>query len=373
MISAGKIFLFILTLTLFGSSLWSQKMPSSITDQIEAFLEEENEDVDILNLVELLDYHYKNPLNINKVDYETLLEIRLLNPIQIQSILDHRSKFGDFIALEELQAIHSLDMDDIRRIIPFLKVSDDEKFQKSIFEMFAESENTIFLKWGQTLEQQKGFIIDQNGKSNFRGDPNRIFSRYRNVYENKMRFGFIVEKDAGELMRPFTDNLGFDYITAHFHLRDYSGLLKDFVVGDYTLSLGQGLISHNDFGSGKSAFVGNIIRGGRTIRSYNSVNENGYLRGLATTLRPTANLEVGVYLSNVRRDGNIQLDTLDNENTFISFSSLQTSGNHRTDSEIEDRNVVDVQSYGGTVKYKTNKFHIAYLQKRNDSSNIIHI
>jgi len=71
-----------------------------------------------------------------------------------------------------------------------------------------------------------------------------------------------MEKDAGEEFFTGSNRKGFDYYTGFIYLRDVHPFFKEVNIGDYSVSMGQGLIMHNSFGAGKSAYVMNIKRGG---------------------------------------------------------------------------------------------------------------
>ena len=340
--------------------LQSQDIPSEIYDKVEDYFQnQEDLQVDLSVLLDQLRVYYDDPLNINKVSYEDLQELRFLNSQQINDIIYHRNSLGDFLMVEELQVIPSLDVEDISILKSFIKVNDAAKLNISIPEMFKNSRHEVFLKWRTTVEDKQGFIADENSDPAYVGDKNKLFLRYRGNYENKLRYGFTIEKDEGEKLWSDTIYTGLDYVTAHIHLKDYSTFLKDLAIGDYSISLGQGLIEHSGFGAGKSSVIGDIKKGGRAIRPYNSVIENNYHRGIAATLRPSRNIEVTLFGSNVNRDGNLILDTLDNETPDLFFSSLQASGNHRTENERLDRGVVDVTAYGGILKYTSGAYNVA--------------
>ncbi len=349
------------SLVFFASQIHAQILPPGITDQIESYLEEQDEDLDIIALYERLRLYSEKQLNINNAEIEDLQELRLLSDIQINDLLNHIELFGELISIEELQSVPSFTIHDIRRILPFVAVKDPSKLNIKLNEMLGASKNELYLKWSRILEEKKGYIENAQGEKKYRGDPSKYFVRWRSNYENKLRLGFILEKDPGEALFKESENLGFDYLTVHMFLKDYSHLLKDIAIGDYTISLGQGLISHNSFGAGKSAWVTNVKKGGRVIRPYNSVNENGFYRGLATTLRPTKNVEWSIFASSDKRDGNmLEMDTIDVDEPAILFSSLQTSGNHRTDSEIADKDVIGIKSFGTSIKYKKRNFSLAF-------------
>ena len=340
--------------------LGAQEIPDEIWEQVENFFQnQEDSQVDLTVLLDQLRTYYRSPLNINTVAYEDLQELQFLSELQINDILYHRSTLGDFVTIEELQVVPSLDLADIAVLRSFIKVRDQAKLNITLPQMFKNSRHEIFLRWGQTVEDKRGFIAQGNADPAYVGDKNKLFFRYRGNYENKLRYGITIEKDEGEKLWSDTIYRGLDYVTAHIHLKDYSTFVKDLAIGDYSISLGQGLIEHSGFGAGKSSEIGNIKRGGRAIRPYNSVIENNYHRGIAATLRPMRHFEVTLFGSQVERDGNLIIDTLDNETPDLFFSSLQGTGNHRTVNERLDKGIVDLRAYGGILKFSKGAYNVA--------------
>ncbi len=361
--------LLIIVLCIFGASLLhSQDVPQDLQLQLETYLEElDIEELDIADIIIRLDAFRSNPINLNKADYDDLRDLMLLNEIQIQDILRHRLKYGDFLRAEELQTIPSMDMESIRRIMPFVGVKDKERFNYSLLRMAREGNNQVFLKWRAVMEDQKGYFgkpelgADDPGP-NYLGDKNRYFVRYKHSYENRLRYGFTLEKDAGEEFFTGSNSQGFDYMTAHVYLKDYSTFLKDLAIGDFSLSMGQGLIDHNDFGAGKSAYVNNTKKGGRVFKPYNSVNENDFYRGIGATLRPIKNVELSLMGSIKKLDATLADDddlegAPDNFETDI--TTLRIDGYHRTASEIANEKSIDSWQVGGVLKYKQDNFHLA--------------
>ncbi|NNE15575.1 MAG: helix-hairpin-helix domain-containing protein [Saprospiraceae bacterium] len=358
-----KIYCLLLFL-LFSTQLYNQVISDQLFDQIENFIEEQDLEVDVINLYERLQILSESPIDLNKADADDLTELRLLSNIQVYALIDHIAEFGKLISIEELQSIPSFNIEDINRLRPFVKVNSNDQFQMSIPNMIFNSRNEFSLKWARILQTKKGFIPDENGETKYIGDQNRFLARYRNNFENRLRFGFTFEKDPGEKLIP-EGSKGFDYMSFFMYLKDYNRTLKDLAIGDFSVSLGQGLIAHNGFGAGKGALVTQIIRGGRVIRPYSSVFENGYLRGIGTTVRINENIEITVFGSRVNRDGNVQTDTLDTSEQELAFTGLQTSGNHRTEGEIEDRKKVSNTTFGGALKYKARKGHISLNMMSN--------
>jgi len=306
-----------------------------------------------------LRFYFENPQDLNSIDEEFLGNTRILDPIQMNNFLSYRKEFGDFIALEELQAVEGFNANVIDQILPFVKLGGSDNYQVSIPRMFAEGRSTLYTKWQRVLEDQNGYDTDQSNP--YLGSKDKYTLRYRYEYENRMRLGFLAEKDAGEQFFQSTEIDGqkkftsFDYYSAFFHLRNYRSWLKDLVIGDFTISLGQGIIMHNNFGSGKGAYVTQIKKDGRPIRPYGSVAENNFFRGGAFTLAPTKQLEITPFVSFSKRDANID-SIQDFENTQVFFTSILQSGDHRTENELRRKNTLAQFVSGVNIKYSFDDF-----------------
>ncbi len=339
--------------------LSAQDIPLNIRNQIESFVENnELDDVDLDQIYDRLSTYLQKPVDLNKVDSEDLAELLLFTPIQLAAFDSYRSEYGPIIAIEEIQSIQGFDLESAKILSQIAAVKMESNFHVPIHQMLYKGKNEIYTKWIRTIEKQRGF--NDSLPTHYLGDPNKYAIRYKYNYENRLRYGFILEKDAGEQFFRGSNPLGFDYMSFHLYLKDYSYFLKDVAIGDFTISMGQGLISHNDFGAGKSAWVTNVRKGGRSIRPYSSVNENAFNRGVGVTIRPIKNVELTAFGSYVKRDGNISEVVDDDGFVDIRFSSFTQSGYHRTALEILKENEIEEQKIGGILKYKTKDFHVGF-------------
>ena len=64
-----------------------------------------------------------------------------------------------------------------------------------------------------------------------------------------------------------------------------SKTVKKVVVGDYALQFGQVLLLWNGLSFGKGAWIGAVAKQGIGLRSYSSMNENNFQRGIAAKLK----------------------------------------------------------------------------------------
>ncbi len=367
--------------------LWSQnkQYPELNINLIEDVLQG-NEDLDpddFIFIYENLQSFANNPLNLNRATVSDLEELFILNQYQIQEFFIYKKKMGDLISIYELQAIPGFDLRTVQAIASFVKVSGEGDYQKSIPSMLRESNRTISTKWSRQLERARGYITQPNAEAPaYEGSPDKLNLRFRGRFSNRFYYGFTAEKDDGESFFKGSNRQGFDFYSAHIFLKNYSSRLKNLALGDFTISMGQGLIAYSGFARSKGAEVLNINRNRNVLQQFSSLNEVLFFRGLGATIGINENLEITAFGSYRKVDGNIfENDSLSAE--FQEFeiltSSLQTSGYHATQNEIEDEKQIQLLQTGGKIKYKKDTWHLAFntiyhqldkpLNKSNDAFN----
>jgi hypothetical protein len=282
----------------------------------------------------------RHPLNINKANFEDFENLKLLSSEQIQRIIQYRVKYGLYFTLYELQSI--LDLDIIHRILPFITVDGDlDDYQLPIKEWFKRGKNDAFIRMERRLEASKGFLKDIS-EGGFTGDRFKTYMRYRYSFGNRLSYGITLEKDAGEKWRP-----NLDFTSFHFKIKNPIKGINTLALGDYAISLGQGLIHENGFNLGKSALVLSIEKNEPLVKQYTSSNESNFMRGVALEYKMPQNTEGGLWLSYRKRDANIitPLVTDPSDDSAV-VSSLQFVGLHRTRNELEDKNSLSLFTVG---------------------------
>lgn len=337
------------------------EIPLNQEDLIEQFIQDTGEEAefDFNTIFEDLEHFLKKPIDLNLADESLLSELQLLTDIQINDFLNYRKITGSLVSIFELQSIPSFDLPTIHRILPYVSIQKNKKEDKSNFrKMLLEGDNELYIRFIRTLEEQKGFEADR--ENGYVGNPNHIYLRFKHNNGTRLRYGFTAEKDAGEDFFGGSNKQGFDYYSAHFYVKDYSKKLKVLALGDFSAQFGQGLVLQSGFTRGKGPFTMNIKRGGPTLKAYSSVSEFNFFRGAGATLNLSDKIEATGFASFQKRDGNFKLQINEEEELeFSSVTSLQTSGLHRTQTEIDDEKVVDLWSFGGQLKFKTSAGHIA--------------
>ncbi len=330
-----------------------------VEDRIERAAETGDETVDYDELKQILDEYSQRPINLNRTSKEQLQLLGLLNDFQIENLLAHIQKNGDLIALQELQTINGFESDDIQRILPYVKITTDINAPNMSFAKYlSEGTNQVLIRCERVLSEQAGYNPVDSNDSQYLGSPYRIYLRYKLSYQRKYSFGIVGEKDPGEeFFSGNKANRGFDYYSAHLFIRDIKKI-RSIALGDYQVEYGQGLTVWSGLAFGKSADPASVIRFAGGLRPYTSVNETQFRRGAAISVQPIKYLFVDGYFSFRKVDGNAA--TIDSLNQIGDFSSLQTSGMHRTESEIADQGIVEVTSYGGHVAYRKRRYEIGF-------------
>lgn len=324
---------------------------------IEEFIENtETEAFDFTDFQIELEAYLKRPLNLNKASREQLELFPFLDPLEIDGILYYRNEVGEFISIYELQAIPELDMTKISVLSRFVTV-DDLQFdvKKDVLTRIKESRKEFFAHTTTGLQKRRGLTSINGQPPRYLGDPNRYYLRFRGNYENKFSYGFAAEKDIGE---PWQKQ-GFDYYTAHIFIRDVNRRIKTLALGDYNVSLGQGLILHTGFGRGKSIFTTQVKKGGYVIRPSTGVNEFLFFRGAAITLRLPADFELTLFGSHRGIDASVRVDSIESGGAEVFFSSIQSTGLHRTETELANKNAIRNTSVGGNLKFTRRNFNVS--------------
>jgi len=345
---------------LYGKNLYAQENYNRqlIEEYVENLGSETDFDYDAY--FESLDFYTKKPLNLNAANRGELESLGLLSTAQIDQFIAYRNSNGKLIAIHELQAIDGYNLETINRILPFVQIGSNlDDYRVGLGKMLTKGKNELYLRYRQFLEEKAGYIKDDAGESKYLGNPGRIYARFRHQYEYNLSYGVTAEKDPGEEFFSGSNSQGFDFYSAHFYARRMSKTFRAIALGDYTINLGQGLIASSAYGGNKSAFIESIRKPGRIIKPYTSVGESDFLRGAAIQLGLPSKFELTLFGSYRNKDANITgIDTSGNDPSIVEISSLQNSGLHRTNNEIEDESAIQVFSTGINLKKRHNRWHV---------------
>ena len=358
-------------------TLSTEALNELLIEQIERLAEDSDEDIDFEELLENYIFFSENPININSEDVMQLVELRLLSVFQYEELKRYRRYYGDFLFLEELEMVEGFDEQTLAIIRPVVYVGKDQSKDKlTLNKMARYGKHQIVGRYEQILEKQQGYepyddsLLLAKPNSRYLGSPQKYQLKYTYNYRNRIRAGFVLKKDAGELF--FTDKVsdtiqallgknyrkGFDFFGFHLYAKDL-GIVKAAVLGDYQLAFGQGLTMWSGLSFGKAGAGSSVMKQGRGIIPKGSASEYAFMRGTAVTLGGGP-FRGTLFYSNRWIDANVSVfDTIDNELAEF-VSSLQETGYHRTIGELQDRHAIRQQVIGGHLSYAMNHFEVGY-------------
>ena len=223
---------------------------------------------------------HDSPIDLNHTSDEELSQLYFLSPRQIDDILAYADRHP-FQSLYELKLIPSLEDYEIRDLLPFVQITNDQSpITNKLYprEVFAHAQHEIITR------------LDARYIEAFEGtDPMFVQTRYRFDYQRKVIFGAQLRRPAGG------DAQSLQY-GAYLQLRDITPHLHTLVAGNFQASFGQGLVLAPVFHNGKSAYVQSAGQTVEGLRYYSSVDGEG-LHGAGATIRHAFNAQTRLDVS----------------------------------------------------------------------------
>ncbi|MCS6988587.1 MAG: helix-hairpin-helix domain-containing protein [Chloroherpetonaceae bacterium] len=309
-------------------------LPTQTLDRLLDFSEEQSANSELLEQFNLL---RRQKVNLNVADFSRLLSIPFLSAADAKRILAHRKRVNLFASVEELREI--LDEDAYRLVKNFVTVGDARLYRNPFEPAFISD-----YKNGMLRDQLRIDYVARGGfesparqgvlNGRYKGSAPKFYNRFQAFLSENFAFSALTEKDVGE------PNVA-DFYSASFQIRDIYNL-KTLVVGDYNLSFGQGLainVGRAFFKSAEAVATARVSR--NPIRLYASSIEQNFFRGAASELK-FGDLTTIFFYSNNR------LSATRNDSAF---TSIDFSGLHRTETELNRKNSVAQTTYGGHLAY----------------------
>ena len=334
----------------------AQQLPEEASeDRIEKMASQTSSEFDFAEWEELKSQLKDHPIDLNYSSEEEMSAFGIFDAVQILEIIQHRKLFGNFIAFEEIQTLDYLDPQVMQKLLPYLRIGEplvDEKL--TMRSLLKKGHSKLLIRSQRLVEEQKGYIKDENGFKKYDGSPWKLYSRYRYSAGNYFSFNCTAEKDAGESFFEGNHKNGFDFYSMHLYVVP-NRIVKSFVIGDYQLQYGQGLVAWSGLAFGKGSETVLVKKQGLGIRPYSSAGEVGFYRGAAihTVL---SHVSVDAWISHQKVDASIKSDSIEGD----LINAVQTDGYHRNDSEMDGKGNSTQTILGGNVKYKFARWRIGY-------------
>lgn len=334
------------------SGLTAMAQEEEIRAVIENMGEDLSEEEDFSELTEKLFFFRKHPINLNKTTPEALKSLFFLSSLQISNFFSYL-KDSRLMDVLELQAIPGFDPETINRLMPFVTITDLQGYEDlKPKNMLRGASQDLTLRYARLLQQQKGFK-DLSG-SRYLGTAGKLLLRYRYSFQEIASAGLVMEKDAGETL--FNRNSGVDHLSAHLALFKL-GRIKKLVVGDYSMQFGQGLTLWSGFAFGKGPDVTSVAAKDVGLKPYTSANESAFFRGAATTINMIKNIDLSIFVSFRKLDASLKI--LPDGN--LALSNINSSGLHRTQTELKNQKSIAQRTYGAALQYITDNLNIGLI------------
>ncbi|WP_316751211.1 helix-hairpin-helix domain-containing protein [Pedobacter gandavensis] len=319
----------------------------------EHLAENGKEEEDLSDFEAQLDFLRKHPIDLNHTNAEELKTLYLLSPLQLISFFQHLLINGKLLDLLELQSISGFDPETISKIQPFVTLHPITPYAAiKLKDLYREAEQQILVRYGRTLEQQKGFR-DLPG-SRYLGSADKLLLSYKYQYQKIAAISLLMKKDAGETIGRSKLPV-VDFLSGNIALFNYKRIQK-LVLGDYTLQFGQGLALWSGFSLGKGPDVTSVASKDLGLKPYTSSNESAFFRGIAGTIQLPEKLYLTPFYSFRKRDASLKTDATEE----LTLTTISESGLHRTASEIRNRKQLSQMVYGASLQYLSNPLNLGF-------------
>ena len=291
----------------------------------------------------VLEEYAEHPLNINTATREELEQFPFLSAGQVEDIQAYIYQYGEMKSLGELAMIESINWYQRQLLACFVYAGEVAK------PSFPSLSNIIrYGKHEAVADVKIPFYQRKGDVEGYMGYPLKHWLRYQFRRSDYVKWGFLASQDAGEPFFAGKNKWGYDFYSFYLQVKKW-GRWKNITLGRYRLSEGMGLILNNDFGFGKLSALSSLGRMGTSIRVHSSRSSANYLQGVAATLNVAKGLDVSAFVSYRTIDATVKND---------SISTIQTSGLHRTEQEIEKQGSAKAFLVGGNLHYSFKGFHV---------------
>ena len=298
-----------------------------------------------------------HPLQMNRTSRTDLIKLPFLDEVQVDSLLSYRKQKHGIHSLGELQLISGFDYYIRRYMSLFVRFdstyifdnhqgyrSQEPKLRKKFYTGTHELESRLDFPF----YKRKGYEIPlKPTKSNyFTGNSLHHILRYRYHYKREIAYGVTLEKDPGEPVAK-QGFYPYDYLSGYVvwtpEKKPWS-----MIVGDYEIIDRRGLLFGRDYFAGREQIIRSNAFRSTHFRPHTSSNEIRFFRGAAFTYQKK-HWDALLFGSYRQLDARWTV----NQDTV---RSLQTSGLHRTISEIERCRSLGTFTGGAHLGWGTSSF-----------------
>jgi len=290
--------------------------------------------------LEKWDWLRQHPVNLNNATEDELKQLPYLNDFQIQSIIQHRKRYGSFVTLYELPYVFGFDEQLTQQLAPYVTLTETVRYEE-VARIRSYGTEIITRVKSQTETPNGYFYANDTARNTFyTGSKPKLLFRAISEPNKHIQLGMRAEKDAGEPFFKGINQYGFDHYSGFMEIKSLGNFTK-ICLGDYAINTSFGL-QFNTGGFIGSGYAEQILTAKPTLRGIASADENIFLRGTAITYSLN-NWTFTPFISHKKLDANLK-DSL--VNGVTTFTSLGLSGIHNTPALEADKHVLNETVYG---------------------------
>lgn len=338
----------LISINLCINSFCASAQEDSVIREVTARLAESlPEATDLSQLTERLSFYQQHPIELNHAKPDQFKELVFISALQISNFFSHLKISGPLKDVLELQAIDGFDLETINLLLHFVTLKPDKGYTGlSLKKLLNHGENEVLLRYGQTLEKQKGFR-DLPG-SRYLGSPQKLLVKYKYNYSDVLAVSFLADKDAGESLSGKT---GFDFLSGSVALYK-TGRFRKIILGDYSLQFGQGLTLWSGTSFGKGPDVAGVAKKDTGLKPYTSTGESTFFRGAGSIFKLFRYIDITTFISIRSLDASLTKDA----SGSTTLSAISTSGLHRTKTEVQNKGSLGQRLYGSAIEFSKTGF-----------------
>jgi hypothetical protein len=299
----NKVFFFVLLLVITACQLHAE----DTEEQMEKLFSSEDETYISTELQQRLEYLEKHKLDINRANYDELVELPWLSPQEVDAILRFRKK--NSISNPEVLHKAGISFEKIEELQPYISFHLPMPVHVITRQRMQYKEDTEY------------------------APPLKFYQRYQANWWNFSLY-FLSQKDEGE-------KDWFDYLSATLYAKEI-GFVKSFAAGNYRLSFGQGILFAPKLALSKGGNATHQpLKHYQDIKPYTSTNEAYSLFGFAGDFS-LYDFHLIPFYSDYALDGIV-------ENGCI--KSIDITGFHRSESDLDKKDAIREKLYGAHISY----------------------
>ena len=303
----------------------------------------------------------QQPLDVNTVTQEELMQIPGLDQNQINDILEYIHRYGRMRSIEELAMIESIDLN-LRNYLECFLVAEDEaakpwyakgqlrqSLRKVRQSLVMTARVPTYYRAGDQRAPSHTYMGDNRYAGKYLGDPVSHSLRYSLRMGENITFNLSGGKSAGEPFFGEHNRWGYDRYA--FNLRvTHVGRFSQIILGHFRGQFGLGLVLNNNFTLGKQGMLAAVGRRLTAFSPHSSVGDSKHFQGAAVMMGLTDRVQLAAFFSY-----RMIVATLNADSTI---STILTSNYHRTALEMGKKNNSAMMTTGTHLSYERRRWGI---------------